>query len=286
MARQRQEAAEAQVKAIDLELGKDVMGSELEGQVQEALAACEPFLEARRADAKSEQYHTNQVRGLKRDTDGREEPSNEALADLQSQVLGLESTITDLQGKLGIQQEELAKSEADLQRVVQESLAYEDRAFKQVKKNIEALGQRFSCPTRLTRRQRDDKWLLDYEVANRSDEDGELVFRPVKNSSDSTGEGVKACMIFLMGLSQPDQSLFYIFDEPAKNFSDDNIIDMFRIFQHTRSQVIVTSAQRLDYGDGDLVIKQVFLQAQPKGTPNRKALPARHSLYGKISVTA
>jgi hypothetical protein len=62
---------------------------------------------------------------------------------------------------------------------------------------------------------------------------------------------------------RPDHSLFYIFDEPAKNFSADNVLDMFRIFQHTQSQVIITSAQRLDYGDDDLTVNQLFLQAEP-----------------------
>lgn len=258
--------------------------SQLKKEHDEKLATCHDFIEELRDEADDEKKHSDRVEKLDDRLKDKARPTATEIEELKTQREKLEASNKSLQDKINAHREELTQSQDSLQRLIEEHLAAEEKAFNAIHKNVAELGDRVGCPARVRRRQEGDTWKLIYEVAYRMTDKGP-VWQPIKNSSDSTGEGVKASMVFLMGLSRPDQVLFYVFDEPAKNFSPDNDVEMFKILQSTKSQVIISTARALDYGD-DVDIQQFFLQAEPRTTPNRKAKPARHDRYRTVTVTA
>ena len=177
-------------KDIDAQPGD---ASEVEIQLGQKSTECEDYYGAMRPHVISSGHHTQLVKNINKGLDGKTPPTQAELVKLEEDLRNLQSTVTELEGRVATQREELKKSDETLAALVASSLSQEDKEFRRVKKNVEAFGSRFNFPVELKRYQKSENgnivWVLDYLVGSQGHNG--MDWRSINDPRHSSGEGVR-----------------------------------------------------------------------------------------------
>ena len=214
--------------------------------------------------------------------DGVDEPTDEDLQHFQRMVSNAQEREALRETEIRDLEEELNAGHSKVDRLRKELAAHEQAEFRRLRRRIAELGAKYGVRCKVDRtsdKGNPGQFLLDFKVSHRTTDEGAPLMESIKRSSSSTGENTKACILFMMALSPGQTKSFYIFDEPAAAFSEENLEDMWQIFRDVGHQVIITSTKPGDYGEKDVDIEQIRLCAEPRHTPKRKALPAEYNIY-------
>lgn len=221
---------------------------ELDEEVARTRRACEVFFDDFKDRASKLPVTTHQARAdaAIEEIDGRDEPTSDAIKQLSDDVETRRKRYREHQGLREQKETDVQDAESNHKRLLAHRKAQLHAAYSRIKKTIEALAQRTGFEARLRLTEADGVGELFYTVDIRS----LGRFEPLTSPKLSTGERLKGALVFLIGLTDPDDEAFYVFDEPGKHFGAENMQAMYTLFEHTKAQVLMTSTNEPEDPDG------------------------------------